>query len=153
MERVFGIIPASSGAYVFIWIFSVVIGVILIGVIVMLALVGYQSRHAVFTVSEEGLRISPGLYSRFIPKENINAAEVRLVDLNVETAYKPKWRTNGAGLPGFNAGWYKLENKEKALLFVTDRSSVVCIPTTDNYSVMLSVKNADEFVDLLRRWE
>jgi hypothetical protein len=153
MERVFGIIPASSGAYVFIWIFSVVIGVILIGVIVLLALVGYQSRHAVFTISEEGLRISPGLYSRFIPKESINAAEVRLVNLNVEAAYKPKWRMNGAGLPGYNAGWYKLQNNEKALLFVTDRSSVVYIPTTDNYSVMLSVKNADEFVDLLQRWE
>ncbi len=153
MEKVFGIIPASSGVFTFIWIFSVVIGVILIGVIVLFSLIGYQSRHAVFTVSEEGLRISPGLYSRFIPKENINTNEVRLVNLDIETAYKPKWRTNGAGLPGYKAGWYKLQNKEKALLFVTDRSSVVYIPTTDNYSVMLSVKNADEFVDLLQHWE
>jgi hypothetical protein len=150
MERVFGIIPASSGAYTFIWIFSVVIGVILIGVILLLALVGYQSRHAVFTVNDEGLSIGPGLYSRFIPKEKIDAEGVRVIDINAETAYKPKWRTNGAGLPGFNAGWYKLQNGEKALLFVTDRTSVVYIPTTDNYSVMLSVKEADEFVDLLR---
>jgi hypothetical protein len=152
MERVFGIIPASSGVYSFIWIFSLAIGVILIGVIVLLALVGYQSRHAVFTVNDEGLNISPGLYSRFIPKEKINAEGVRVIDINAETAYKPKWRTNGAGLPGYNVGWYKLQNSEKALLFVTDRTSVVYIPTTDNYSVMLSVKEADEFVDLLWDW-
>jgi hypothetical protein len=153
MERVFGIIPATSGAYTFVWIFCTLIGLILIGVIVLLGSVGYQSRHAVFAVSDTGLRIGPGLYGRFIPKEQIDAAGVRVVNLNIETQYKPKWRTNGAGLPGYNAGWFKLENKEKALLFVTDRSSVVYIPTTENYSVMLSIREADEFVDLLQRWE
>jgi hypothetical protein len=153
MERVFGIIPASSGAITFIWIFSVVIGVIIIGVVGLLASFGYQSRHATFTVSDEGLRIGPGIYSRFIPKQEIDAAGVKVVNLNMETEYKPKWRTNGAGLPGYNAGWFKLQNKEKALLFVTDRSSVVYIPTTENYSVLLSVKDADEFAELLQQWK
>jgi hypothetical protein len=153
MERVFGIIPASSGAYTFIWIFSVVIVVIILGVIGLLASFGYQARHATFTISDEGLRISPGLYSRFIPKEQIDAAGARVVNLNIETEYNPKWRTNGAGLPGYSAGWFKLQNKEKALLFVTDRSSVVYIPTTANYSVMLSVRDAEEFVELLQQWK
>lgn len=153
MERVFGIIPATSGATTFIWIFSVVIGVILIGIIGLLASFGYQARHATFTVNNQGLRISPGIYSRFIPKEQIDTIGVRVVNLNAESEYKPKWRMNGAGLPGYDAGWFKLQNKEKALLFVTDRSSVVYIPTTENYSVMLSVKDAEEFVDLLRQWE
>jgi hypothetical protein len=153
MERVFGIIPASSGAITFIWIFSVVIGVVIIGVVGLLASLGYQSRHATFTVSDEGLRIGPGIYSRFIPKQEIDAAGVKVVNLNMETEYKPKWRTNGAGLPGYNAGWFKLQNKEKALLFVTDRSSVVYIPTTENYSVLLSVKDADEFAELLQQWK
>jgi hypothetical protein len=152
MERVFGIIPATSGAATFIWIFSVVIGVILIGVITMFALFGYQSRHAQFIVSDQGLRISPGIYSRFIPKEQIDTAGVKVVNLNTDSEYKPKWRTNGAGLPGYSAGWFKLQNKEKALLFVTDRTSVVYIPTTENYSVMLSVKDADEFADLIQNW-
>jgi hypothetical protein len=153
MERVFSIIPASSGAYTFLWIFSVVIGLILVGIIVMFALFGYQAGHTTFTVNDQGLRIGPGLYSRFIPKQEINADGVRVVNLNTETNYKPKWRTNGAGLPGYLAGWFKLQNNEKALLFVTDRSSVVYIPTTENYSVMLSVKDADEFVALLQNWK
>lgn len=153
MERVFGIVPAASGAYVFIWILSVVLGVILLGVIVMFSLFGYQARHATFTISEQGLRIGPGIYGRFIPKEDINTEGVRVVNMNTENAYKPKWRTNGAGLPGYSAGWFKLQNNEKALLFVTDRTSVVYIPTTANYSVMLSVKNADDFTALLRHWE
>ena len=153
MERVFGIIPATSGPYIFIWIFSVAMGVILLGVIAMFVLIGYQARHASFTVNDQGLSISPGLYSRFIPKEDINAERVKVINLNTDSAYKPKWRTNGASLPGYAAGWFKLENKEKALLFVTDRSSVVYIPTSHNYSVMLSVREAEEFADLMHHWK
>jgi len=153
MERVFGIIPAASGAYIFLWVFSVVLAAILIGVIVLFAFFGYQAGHARFTVSDEGLRLGPGIYSRFIPKEDVRAEEVRAVNLNIESAYKPKWRTNGAGLPGFSVGWFKLQNNEKALLFVTDRSSVVYIPTTENYSVLLSVKDAAGFVDTLQHWD
>lgn len=152
MERVFDIIPATTGPYIFIWIFSVAMGVILLGVIALLILFGYQARHASFTVNEQGLSISPGLYSRFIPKEDINAAGVKVVNLKTDSAYKPKWRTNGVGLPGYAAGWFKLENKEKALVFVTDRSRVVYIPTTENYSVLLSVREAEEFADLLQHW-
>lgn len=150
MERVFGIIPASSGPYMFIWIFSVVIGLILVGVIGLLISFGYQARHASFTVNDQGLRISPGLYGRFIPKEDINAEGVKVINLNVESEYKPKWRTNGVGLPGYSAGWFKLQNKEKALLFVTDRSSLVYIPTNKDYSVLLSVREAEEFADLMK---
>ena len=39
------------------------------------------------------------------------------------------------------------------MVFVTDRSSVVYIPTTDNYSVLLSVREAEEFADLLQHWK
>jgi hypothetical protein len=153
MERTFGIIPAASSSYVFIWVFSVIIFLILVGVIAMYFMFSYQAKNARFTVSDQGLSIGPGLYGRFIPKEQIDTAGVREVNLNVKQAYQPRWRTNGASLPGFAAGWFKLENKEKALLFVTDRSRVVYIPTTANYAVMLSVREAGEFVELLQSWK
>lgn len=149
MERVFGIIPASAGPFLFIWILSMV----LLAVIGIFVYIGYSSRHINFTVNDRGLRIGPGLYGRFIPKEDINTEGVRVVNLNTDREYQQKWRTNGAGLPGYSAGWFKLQNKEKALLFVTDRSRVVYIPTTNNYSVMLSVREAEEFADLIHHWK
>jgi len=153
MEKVFGIIPSSSGVYTFIWVFGVVMVLVLVGLIALFAFFGYQSKNATFTVGDDGLRIGPGIYSRFIPREDIRTAEVRTVNLNIENAYKPKWRTNGAGLPGFSVGWFKLQNNEKALLFVTDRTNVVYIPTTENYSVLLSVKDAPDFIETLQRWD
>ena len=89
MERVFGIIPASSGPYIFIWAISVV----LIAVIVLFIYIGYSSRHMNFTVNDQGLRIGPGLYGRFIPKEDINAGGVQVMNLNTDAEYRPKWRT------------------------------------------------------------
>jgi hypothetical protein len=153
MEKVFGIIPATSGPYIFIWIFSIIMGIVIIGLIGLFASFGYQAKHATFALTDQGLRISPGLYTRTIPKDKINIEGARVIDLKLEKDYQPKWRTNGAGLPGFSLGWFKLQNKEKALLFVTDRSSVVYIPTTDNYSVMLSVREADVMVQAMQQWE
>jgi hypothetical protein len=153
MDKVFGIYPASAGVYTFIWIFSVAIGLILIGTIALFISLGYQARHAAFTVSDQGLRIGPGIYGRFIPREEIQLDGVRVVNLNVETDYQPKWRTNGASLPGYAAGWFKLKNKEKALVFLTERSRVVYIPTSENYSVLLSARDADVFAGALKNWQ
>jgi hypothetical protein len=152
MEKIFNIFPAAPGTYTFIWIFSAVIFLVLLGTIAIFISIGYQARHASFTMNDQGLRIGPGLYGRFIPKDEIKKSEVKVVNLNIETDYQPKWRTNGSGLPGFASGWFKLKNNEKALVFVTDRSSVVYIPTSENYSLLLSVREADAFADAIKRW-
>ncbi|OGO30729.1 MAG: hypothetical protein A2Z29_00635 [Chloroflexi bacterium RBG_16_56_11] len=153
MERIFNIIPASGGAYTFIWIFSLAIVLILLGVLGLFISLGYQAGHLKYTVNDEGLRISPGLYGRFIPREKIDSAGVKVINLSIDNEYQPKGKTNGSNLPGFYSGWFKLANKEKALVFLTDRSRVVYIPTNDNYAVLLSVREAEEFAAVLQRWE
>ena len=118
---------------------------------VVFVFISYSASHATFTVTEDALRIRASFYGRTIPRSDIVTDGVKVIDLNVESGYRPKSRTNGIGLPGYAEGWFKLADKEKALLFVTDRSRVVYIPTTDNYSVLLSVREAEEFAGLLRQ--
>ncbi|OGO20421.1 MAG: hypothetical protein A2Z15_03700, partial [Chloroflexi bacterium RBG_16_50_11] len=125
MEKVYSIVPASSGPYMFIWILSLV----LIALIVFFVYIGYASRHASFAVTDDGLRIRASLYSRTIPKADIAVEGVKVINLKLDSQYKPKMRTNGIGLPGYAEGWFKLQNKEKALLFLTDSSRVVYVPT------------------------
>ena len=148
MERIFGIIPASSTPVIFV----AAVAIVLVLVIGLMAFIGYSSKNMQFEVSDQGLRISRSLYGRLIPREEIVAEGVRVLDLNIDSEYKPKRRTNGAGLPGYAEGWFKLKNDEKALIFLTDRSSVVYIPTTKDYSVLLSVREAEEFAELIRQW-
>jgi hypothetical protein len=152
MDKIFGITPASQGAYTFIVVLSVVLGLIFLGIIALFISFGYQARHAVFTVSDQGLSIGPGLYGRFIPRDDIDKSGVKIINLDAEPEYQLKWRTNGVGLPGYAAGWFKLRNKEKALVLVTGRSGVVYIPTNKNYSVLLSVQDAGAFVGAIQNW-
>ncbi len=148
MIRTFGIIPAGPGPLIFV----AAISLLMLTIIALLVFIGYSSRNTRFEVSEQGLRIKGGIYGRFIPREVIDSQNIQILDLNASTAYKPGRKTNGAALPGYNEGWFKLKNGEKALLFVTDRSSVVYIPTSQNYSVMLSVSNPDEFRESTELW-
>lgn len=149
MERVFGIIPASSASSLVL----LAIGIVLLLLLGLFVFIGYSSKNVSFKVSDEGLQIRRAIYGRFIPREQIAAEEVKVIDLNIYSEYKPKLRTNGIGLPGYAEGWFKLQNKEKALLFVTDRSKVVYIPTTKGYSVLLSVREAEEFAELIKQLE
>ncbi len=149
MEKTFGIVPASSAPL----ITMAAISLVLLLILGLFIFIGYSSRNAKFEVSDQGLRITGGIYGRFIPREAIVAGEAEIINLETREEYKPKFRTNGVGLPGYLEGWFKLKNNEKALLFVTDRSSVVYIPTTDSYSVMLSASNAVEFYESIKQWE
>jgi hypothetical protein len=135
------------------WTAFVVAGPVCLLVIGLFASFLYQGKNATFSLTESGLTIRPGIYGRTVSKPDIITEEVHTIDLNYEKNYQPQWRTNGAGLPGYLSGWFSLKNGEKALMFVTNRSRVVYIPTRKKYAVMLSVQQAEEMVEAIRQWE
>jgi hypothetical protein len=153
MENVFHIIPASAGAFTFMWVIAAVLIAVVVGVSILLYSVANQGKNATFTVTDTGLNIGPGIYGRFIPRDQVVADGVKVVDLRIDKEYALKRKTNGSNLPGYDAGWFKLQNGEKALVFVTDKSRVVYIPTTDNYSVLLSTLHAEEMAGALQAWK
>jgi hypothetical protein len=108
---------------------------------------GYSARNAKFVLSDEGLRIEGAMYGRSIAKDSLVLQKARVMNLAEDAAYQPAARTNGVGLPGYLEGWFRLKNKEKALVFITSRNSIVYIPTKEGYSVMLSVSEPKEFCE------
>lgn len=105
-------------------------------------------------ITDDGLIIKNAIfYGRNIPKDKIIIEKVKKVNLKEDRQLTPTMRTNGIGLPGFLSGWFRLKNKEKALLFVTDREKVLYIPTRQNYSVLLSVADPDDMLNkMLEKW-
>ena len=142
---VFTIVPAPAKA---IWILAVV-GVVLVGVIALLAWVAYASQRATFSVTPEGLRISGDPYGRTLPRSDLLVDSASIVSLGAGSEYRPIWRRNGTGLGSYSAGWFRLANGDKALLFVTDRSRVVRVPTTLGYSVFMTVDRPEAMIDAL----
>ncbi len=146
MKQVFPIVPAGGGSLVFLG----VLGVFLFGLFLVFLYMAHSARGTRFEVSPEGLRIRGDIYGRAIPLSEIEMSRVKPVDLALQTEYRPRWKTNGVGLPGYKAGWFKLANGEKGLMFVTDQSRVVYVPTIRGYSVLLSVAEPEQFAAALR---
>ncbi|MDF2955352.1 MAG: hypothetical protein OD815_000968 [Candidatus Alkanophagales archaeon MCA70_species_2] len=140
----FELVPPSSTA----WVVTLSIVVVCLALLLLFAYIAYSMRNVTVEVENDGLRIKGSLYGRFIPKEQIIKDGIRTLDLSVKSEYKPRIRTNGIGLPGYKEGWFKLRNGKKALLFVTS-NTVVYVPT-NNFAVMLSVKNPEIFVETLK---
>jgi hypothetical protein len=144
MHDVFYIVPAPGRALAFFG----GIGLLLASMLVLFGVFAYASLAARFEISEEGLRIRSALYGRMIPAASLMVDEARIVDMRQEL--QPTTRTNGIGIPGYAAGWFRVRNQGRALLFVTDRRRVVHIPTTEGYAVMLSVQQPEAFLGRLQ---
>lgn len=143
---VFPMIPAALKAT---WFFAAVICVLIVP-LVLLAWLAWSTQHARFTVSPEGLRLQGDLWGRHIPLRALKLDEAVVTDLRQDVAHQPKRRTMGSALPGYSAGWFELRNGSKGLLYVTDRSRVVRLPTSEGYTLLLSVPEPQRLLDALR---
>jgi len=145
--QVFPIIPAH--AHVYLILIPILLVVFIGGGVATYA--AYASRHAVFEVSNDGVTIRGDMYGRFVPKDKMVLKSARAVDLTKEDNLAPKWKTNGAGFPGYKSGWYRLKDDSKALVFITDPHSVVYIPTVDGSCLIMSVANPEQFLSALKQ--
>ena len=80
-------------------------------------------------MADDAIEIRGDLYGRRIPLGDLMVEQARIVHLGEDREYSLRLRTNGIGLPGYPSGWFKMRNGEKALAFVTQKRSVVRIPT------------------------
>jgi hypothetical protein len=87
-------------------------GMVLIAVMATVFLFfGSSAKNAKFILSEQGLEIKSFIYGRTLPREVFSSATVLKLDLRNQHTYAPVIRTNGIGLPGYQAGWFSLANK------------------------------------------
>jgi hypothetical protein len=147
MTETFPIIP---GQVRMLWVVIPLL-LIIFGAAAALAYTMSGARVARFEVSQDGLRLRGDFYGRRIPASELRVDAARVVDLGAERELQPRMRTMGTALPGYRAGWFRLRNGERALLYVTDQSRVAYVPTSAGYSVLLSVADPGAFIASLRR--
>ena len=143
---VFPIAPAASR---YLW-FMIPVIALLLGAMVLLVTSVRGARSSTFEISAEGLRLRGDMYGRLIPRAELRVDLARRVDLTREDGLRPKWRRMGTALPGYQSGWFRLRNGDKALLYLTDRTRAVYVPTTAGYGLLLSPADPDGFLSRLR---
>lgn len=127
----------------------IVLFLILTVMTIVAALIFIGSRPPKFEVTAEGLQIRGGLFGRTIPASQLRLDEAKIVDLSASEELRPRWRTMGIGLPGYQAGWFRLRNKEKALVFL-NRNRALYVPTTAGYSLLISPADPDALLGAMR---
>ena len=147
VTQVFPVPPASGRGMV--W-FLIAMMILLLGVLALLGWVAWSTSHSRAEVTPGGLKLVGDLWGRTIPYETLRLDDARIVDLRGEPDLRPRARTMGTGLGGYSAGWFRLANGEKALLYLTDRSRVLYLPTHDDYSILLSSHEPERLLDALR---
>ena len=144
-EKVFPIIPASTLP---LWSFALIM-VFLLASMVVFGWFLYWSKHTVVLIDEQGLEIPAGPFARKVAMSSLLTDQAEIVDLDVEQSLRPGIRTNGLAVPGYKAGWFKLKNGQKALIYLTKQNAVLSVPTTEGFHLLLSVASPEDALDRL----
>jgi hypothetical protein len=102
------------------------------------------------TLDDNTLVVRAGFYTRRIPRSSLRMADAAECSLLERRELAPRWRTNGIRVPGFQAGWFRLVNKEKALVLLTNPQRVTYLPTTAGFVLLVSAIGLLEALEALQ---
>lgn len=146
MDTLFKITASSNTAQ---WPLLAVILLLLV-MTGLFSFIYFKGTAGAIRVTDQFLELQAPFYGRIIPLAEIQIDQARIVNLTRQTLFAPRLRTNGIGLPGFQLGWFKLRSGQRALAFLTDRTRVVYLPTTQDYVLLVSLQEAGQFISRLR---
>ena len=112
----------------------------------ILLIVYIYSKYARYEITTNSLRLY-GLYGKNINKEFIIKDGIRIINLNEKSDYVPYLRTNAIGFPRYYEGWFRLKNREKALVLIRGKTKkAVYIPTRKDFSIVLGTNDPEGLV-------
>ena len=118
-------------------------------VAVIMFLIGLACLRRGVALEGETLQIKAAMYTHQVNIREINLEQAKVVDLQEQPAARPKWRTNGYSLPGgFNAGYYRGQQKQKMFCLVT-ASKVLRLPMLNGDEILLSLEQPQILLDRL----
>lgn len=146
MTETFHIVPAGARGLWFVLGFVILL---LSFTTLMIAKTARGAQTSTFELSPAGLRLRGDLYGRLIPASSLRGGAAHRID-ETETGLIPVRRRFGTAMPGYLSGWFRLRDGEKALLYLTDRTKAVYVPTRSGYAVLLSVTEPERFLARLK---
>ncbi|MDE2406323.1 MAG: hypothetical protein KGL91_00490 [Xanthomonadaceae bacterium] len=98
------------------------------------------------------LEVRAALYTRRVAASELDLSRAQVVNLHERTELKPRLKTNGYSIPGFDAGHFRLrEHFGKAFCLLTERERVLWLPLRDGKTqILLSLERPQALLDALR---
>jgi len=115
---------------------TVRLSILIIVLMICLGLIFFTKKPSV-NIDNGQLTIKSLFFGKTIAIEDINVDGIRHLNLKNDSDYDLRIRTFGIGLPNYYVGWMRLNNGDKALVYLKDRENVVLIPT-NKYDILIS---------------
>jgi len=121
--------------------------IVFVSVFVML-MRAVQKRRIVLAGDE--LDVTAALYRRKLPVAAFDLGKALVVNLNDHQEWRPLVKTNGLGLPGLQAGWFRTRGLVKTFCLLTTRNRVLVLPEVAGGATLLSAERPQQLLDALR---
>lgn len=131
------------GDYKVAWVFPIML--------LAMALIAFALRRRRVSLDQGVLTVAAGFNTHRIAVAEIDLDGSRIVDLREHTDLKPMLQVMGTGLPGYEAGHFRLRNRNKAFVLLTDRTRVLMLPEKSGSKLLLSLQQPQALLDALRR--
>lgn len=107
-------------------------------------------RQRVALGNDGALLVQAGLHQCRVPLADLDASRVRIVDLGEHTELRPFLKTFGTALPGYKAGHFRLRDRSRAFVLVTDPSRVLVLTERSGRRLLLSLAKPQELLDIVQ---
>ena len=102
-------------------------------------------------LGDAGLRLRTLPWRSTVRLDELELDRAEIVDLSKRPELLPQFKIAGARLPGYTAGLFRLRDKRRGSVLITDRSRVLLLPRRNGSVILLSVQQPDALLEALRR--
>lgn len=115
---------------------------------IVLSLRAMQRRRIV--LSDGVLDVTATFYRRKLPVAAFDLDKAQILDLDAHREWRPLLKTNGLGLPGLRAGWYRSRNFTRMFCLLTTWNRVLVLPEHAGGALLLSAERPQDLLQVLR---
>jgi hypothetical protein len=128
---------------------------VLIGILVILLVAGallYSPGPPRYTLTSEGLTIHDRFYPVTVRAADVDVEHIQVVDIGIDTHWRPVMRTNGFANVHYHSGWFRVAGGEKVRMYRADSRLLVLIPPkAEGTPVLIEVKQPESFIQKVRQ--
>jgi Bacterial PH domain len=165
MRREFAIIPPDLRLAIPLLFLSLLAGLVGIGfaareepwawlgaivIVLMGAFIVWSIRRRHVVLEGELLTIAAGMNTARVRTADLDITAARIVNLADTSTLKPGLKTFGTSMPGFHAGHFRLRDRARAFVLLTDKTNVLSLPERNGRMLLLSLERPQALLDALR---
>lgn len=126
-----------------VWLFAIPIALAVV-------LIAWSVQRRRVALDGDLLAIAAGFNSARVRVADLDLAAARIADLADAPTLRPLLKTFGTAMPGYSAGHFRLRDRSRGFLLLTDRRKVLVLPERGGRTLLLSMERPQALLDALK---